>query len=178
MTAEKRIFALLSKVNEVQKSKVSKFSKMKSFVKKTSPLSAKLAEIKKDKKPFETKKPKINLGKVDELDYNFQTVEDEYSRLSYFVEEMFDEYYTQAVQSWQVLNDVFKNNSEGFWRFEDELANDKMKLDEIRVLADELGVDVSDVYPEFEEHYNIIEQGMALDAAYDEKEREFYNYFG
>ena len=178
MSTEKRIHALLSKVAEVQKSKVSKFSKVKSAIKKDTALSLKLAELKNNKKPIEPKKAKINLGKVDELDYNYQTVEDEYSRLSYFTEEAFDEYFTQAVQSFQVLNDVFKNGSENFWRFEDELAGDMAKLEEIEILANELGVDVSDVYPDFTEHYNIIIQGMALDAVYDEKEREFYNYFG
>ena len=138
----------------------------------------KVSEIQKGKNTLLAKKQKIKLGKVDELDYKYSDVEDEYSKLSYFVEEAFDELFAKAVESWQMLNDVFKNNSENFWRFEDELANDKIKLEEIQVLSDELGVDVSEVYPDFEEHYNIIVKGMTLDAIYDEKEREFYNYFG
>jgi hypothetical protein len=138
----------------------------------------KVSEIQKGKNTLLAKKQKIKLGKVDELDYEYSVVEDEYSKLSYFVEEAFDELFAKAVESWQMLNDVFKNNSENFWRFEDELANDKIKLEEIQVLADELGVDVTEVYPDFEEHYNIIVQGMTLDALYDEKEREFDTYFG
>jgi len=178
MNTEQRIYALLNKVTEVQKSKVSKFSKLKTAIKKNTVLSTKLAELKKAKKPTVARKPKINLGKVDELDYDYATVEEEYSKLSYFVDEAFDEYFDKAVQSWQVLNDVFKNNSENFWRFEDELAGDKIKLEEIQSLAEQLGVDVSEVYPDFEEHYNIIVQGMTLDGVYDEKEREFDTYFG
>jgi hypothetical protein len=138
----------------------------------------KVSEIQKSKNTLLAKKQKIKLGKVDELDYEYSVVEEEYSKLSYFVEEAFDELFAKAVESWQMLNDVFKNNSENFWRFEDELAGDKLKLEEIQVLADELGVDVSEVYPDFEEHYNIIVQGMTLDALYDEKEREFDTYFG
>lgn len=141
-------------------------------------LLSKVSEIQKEKNTLLAKKQKIKLGKVDELDYEYSVVEEEYSKLSYFVEEAFDELFAKAVESWQMLNDVFKNNSENFWRFEDELANDKIKLEEIQTLADELGVDVTEVYPDFEEHYNIIVQGMTLDALYDEKEREFDTYFG
>jgi cell fate (sporulation/competence/biofilm development) regulator YmcA (YheA/YmcA/DUF963 family) len=178
MNTEQRIYTLLKKVEETQKSKVAKFSKLKKAIESNSILSTKLAELKNAKKPIVAKKPRIKLGKVDELDYDYATVEEEFSKLSYFVDEAYNEYFDQAVQSWQVLNDVFKNNSENFWRFEDELAGDKIKLEEIQALADQLGVDVSEVYPDFEEHYNIITQGMTLDAVYDEKEREFYNYFG
>ena len=178
MNTEQRIYTLLKKVEETQKSKVAKFSKLKKAIKSNSVLSTKLAELKNAKKPIVARKPKINLGKVDELDYDYATVEEEYSKLSYFVDEVFDEYFNKAVESWQILNDVFKNNSENFWEFSSELAGDKVKLEEIQTLADELGVDVSEVYPDFAEHYNIITQGMMLDEQLAEKEREFYNYFG
>lgn len=178
MSNQQKIYNLLKKVEKVQGTKTHKLSQIKKAVKTTTAFGLKLAEMKKNKKAITPKQPKIKLGKIDELEYDYSTTQDEVSRVSYFVEEYFDELFTEAQQAWMVLNDVFKFQSESFWRFEDMVMDDKVKLEEIKELSEELGVDVSDIYPDWQDHYDSINYGLELDEEYDNKEREFNEYFG
>jgi predicted ATPase len=177
MNTEQRIFTLLNKVEEVKKSKLEKLSKVETGITKNVFFNAKLEKFKKSKKPVVAKKPNIKLGKVDELNYDYASVEDEKSRLSYFVDEFFDEQFEIARTAWMTLNDVFRNNSESFYT-SDDYAEDKMKLEEIYTLAEELGVDVREVYPDWQNHIEAIEGFAYYEEMYAEKEREFYTYFG
>jgi predicted ATPase len=177
MNTEKRIFALLNKVEEIKKSKSQKLSKIENSVNKNAIFNAKLEKFKKSKKPVVAKKPNVKLGKVDELNYLFVNVEEESSRLSYFVDEFFDEQFEIARTAFMTLNDVFKNNSEGFYT-SDDFAEDKTTLEEIYALAEELGVDVTEVYPDWQSHIEAIESFANYEEMYLEKEREFYSYFG
>jgi hypothetical protein len=177
MSNQQKIFTLLKKVEEIQKSKTQKLSQIKKAVKTTTAFGLKLAEMKKNKKVIASKQPKIKLGKVDELNYDYASVEDEASRVSYFVNEYFDEQFEIARTAWMSLNDVFKNNSESFYT-SDDYAEDKIKLEEIYTLAEELGVDVREVYPDWQSHIEAIESFAYLEEMYTEKEREFDTYFG
>jgi len=177
MSNQQKIFTLLKKVEEVQGTKTHKLSQIKKAVKTSTAFGLKLAEMKKNKKAITPKKPQIKLAKVDELDYDYSTTEDEVSRISYFVDEYFDEKFEEARQAWMVLNDVFKNNSESFFTA-DDFAADKQRLQEIQALAEELGVDVTSVYPDWQSHIEAIESMEYYQEQYDEKEREFDTYFG
>jgi predicted ATPase len=137
----------------------------------------KVSEIQKSKNTLLAKKQKIKLGKVDELNYDYASVEDEMSRLAYFVDEYFDEQFEIARTAWMTLNDVFKNNSESFYT-SDDFAEDKVRLEEIQVLAEELGVDVTEVYPDWQNHIEAIESFANYEEMFKEKEREFDTYFG
>jgi predicted ATPase len=119
---------------------------------------------------------KSNLGKVDELEYDATSVEDELSRLSYFVDEFYAEQFEIARTAFLTLNDVFRNNSESFYT-SDDFASDKAKLEEIQVLADELGVDVSEVYPDWQSHMEAIESFTYYEEQMKTLEREFDNFF-
>ena len=119
---------------------------------------------------------KSNLGKVDELDYDYQSVEDELSRLSYFTQEFYAEQFEIARTAFLTLNDVFKNNSESFYT-SDDYANDKTRLEEILVLSEELGVDVSEVYPDWQLHIEAIESFAYHEEQMNILEREFDNFF-
>jgi len=176
MNTEKRIFALLNKVEEIKKSRSEKLSKIENGIKKNTIFNAKLEKFKKSKKAIVSKTPKIKLGKVDELNYDYTSVEDELSRLSYFVDEFFDEQFEIARTAFMTLNDVFRNNSESFYT-SDDYAEDKMKLEEIYTLAEELGVDVTEVYPDWQNHIEAIESFANYEEMFAEKEREFDNYF-
>jgi predicted ATPase len=177
MSNQQKIYNLLKKVEEVQGTKTHKLSQIKKAVKTTTAFGLKLAEMKKNKKVITPKKPQIKLAKVDELDYDYSTTEEELSRISYFVDEFFDEQFEAARTAWMTLNDVFKNNSENFFGAE-EFTQDKQRLQEIQALAEELGVDVTSVYPDWQSHIEAIESFEYYEEQYAEKEREFDTYFG
>lgn len=177
MSNQQKIFTLLKKVEEVKQTKTHKLSQVKEAVKTTTAFSLKFSEMKKTKKAIVAKKPQIKLAKVDELDYDYTSTEDEVSRLSYFVDEFFDEKFEEARQAFMTLNDVFKNGSESFYTA-DDFAADKQRLQEIQTLAEELGVDVSSVYPDWQSHIEAIESMEYYQEQYDAKEREFDTYFG
>lgn len=177
MNTEKRVLALLNKVKEVKKSREELSSKIEKTNSRNAIFNAKLNEFKKGQKATIVKSPKIKLGKVDELNYDYASVEDESSRLSYFVNEYFDEQFEIARTAWMSLNDVFRNNSESFYT-SDDYAEDLIKLNEIYDLAEQLGVDVLEVYPEWQNHIEAIENFAYLEEMFAEKEREFDTYFG
>jgi len=83
----------------------------------------------------------------------------------------------EAQNAWMTLNDEYKFNASAVFRFEDVEA-DVNVLNEIRTRAEELGVDVNDVYPNYEDHLQRLEEMREADAQYQENEREFYTYFG
>jgi len=97
------------------------------------------------------KRQNVKLGLVDELDYEFETLRDEVGRLSYSVDEWFDEKYDAWYEIGREIYDVYFNNSEGFLT-PDEVADDLERLNAIKEKADELGIDVNNVYPNWEEH--------------------------
>ena len=62
------------------------------------------------------KKQNVKLGLVDELDYEFDTLNDELNRLSYTTQEWFDEKYDVWYDIGREIYDVYFNNTESFFR--------------------------------------------------------------
>jgi hypothetical protein len=118
------------------------------------------------------KSNKVALGLVDELDYEFDTLNEEVSRLSYVVDEWFDEKYDTWYQIGREIYDVYFNNSESFFT-PDDLVDDLEKLNSIKEKAEELGIDVNDVYPNWEEHTREIRFLTEQSDLFEEQKQRF-----
>ncbi len=120
------------------------------------------------------KSQKVALGLVDELDYEFDTLNEEVGRLSYVVDEWFDEKYDTWYDIGREIYDVYFNNTESFLDPAD-LVDDLEKLNSIKEKAEELGIDVNDVYPNWEDHISEIEYLSELDDRFIEQKERFKN---
>ena len=108
------------------------------------------------KKTELSKDHKVALGLVDEIEYDLMSLQDEVGRLSYSTEEWYDENFEKFLETRNALRDVYINNSESFLDPVD-VEEDKRRLEEIKQKAEELGVDYTEVYDQWDEHMELIE---------------------
>lgn len=119
-------------------------------------------------------KKKIELGLVDELDYSLDTLNDEVGRLAYSTEEWYDENIDKFIEIRGLLRAVYMHNSEAFIDPEDVLA-DMERLIDIKLKADELGISVEDVYPNWQDHKQLIEDLDYYQDRFDKQVDELRN---
>ena len=108
------------------------------------------------KKTELSKDHKVALGLVDEIEYDLMSLQDEVGRISYSTEEWYDENFEKFLETRNALRDVYINNSESFLDPVD-VEEDKRRLEEIKQKAEELGVDYTEVYDQWDEHMELIE---------------------
>lgn len=132
------------------------------------------AQLRAEKRKEDNLK-KVALGLVDSLDYNLMDMQDETGRLSYSVEEWFDETFDKFLQTRSDLRSVYLQNSEAFLTVDDVEA-DKERLDQIKEKAEELGLTAEDVYPEWQEHYDAIDYMGYLETKFDEQSDQLRNF--
>ena len=126
-------------------------------------------------KKVDLKAQKVALGLIDEFSYgDVDSLNDEVSRLSYSVEEWFDEKFDQWYTIGREIYSVYFQNSEAFVTSAD-VARDEEVLQEIKTRSDELGVDVYDVYPKFDEHKETLRYLKELEERFDQQKEEFRN---
>tara|TARA_R110002012_G_C11208315_1_gene560860 strand:- start:52 stop:486 length:435 start_codon:yes stop_codon:yes gene_type:complete len=119
---------------------------------------------------------KVALALLDEFTYsNLEGLEEEVGRLSYSTEEWYDEKFDQFIEARGVLRDVYINNSEAFLTTSD-VAGDEEILSKLREAADELGMPVTTLYPDYDEHIRVIEDFKYVDGRFDEQKRELESY--
>ncbi len=128
-------------------------------------------ELKKAEAKLNAKK-KVALGLVDELDYEFDSLQEEVGRLSYSVDEWFDEKFDVWFDLGREIYSVYFQNSEAFLTPSD-LADDKDKLIQIKEKATELGLDVVDVYPNWDEHMQEIDYLAEQDQRFIMQQQQF-----
>tara|TARA_R110000737_G_scaffold341874_1_gene366127 strand:- start:14 stop:436 length:423 start_codon:yes stop_codon:yes gene_type:complete len=121
------------------------------------------------------KSQKVELGLIDNFNYEYQYLEEEVGRLSYSVDEWFDEKYELLQEAYGLLKAVYIQNSEAFVS-EADVAGDMDILNEIESKANELGIDVSEVYPDFEEHKATIEYLEDLEKRFDDQKRQIEEF--
>ena len=124
-------------------------------------------ELKRAEAKLNAKK-KVALGLVDELDYDYMSLQDEIGRLSYSVEEWFDEKFEEFYQLRSDLRSVYLQNSEAFLSV-DDVSADKDRLEQIRDKAIELGLEADDVYPDWNVHYNDLEYLEQLESRFEDQ---------
>lgn len=118
---------------------------------------------------------KVDLGLIQEFNYDFMNLEDEISTLSYLAYEWHDEAFEEYRQAFMKLNDEYTHNGSAVIRYAD-LQKDELLLVDIAQKAEELGLAPSEVYDDFDEHYRTILDMKAADEQYETNEREFKDW--
>lgn len=111
---------------------------------------------------------KVALGLVDEINYEYQYLQDEIGRLSYTVEEWFDEKFNEFYQLRSDLRSIYLQNSEAFIGTAD-VAGDLEILNKIKEKAEELGLTAEDVYPDWQLHFDDLEYLDQLESKFDDQ---------
>ena len=114
---------------------------------------------------------KVALGLVDQINYEYDALQDEIGRLSYSVEEWFDEKFEEFYQLRSDLRSVYLQNSEAFITTAD-VAGDVDVLNQIKEKAEELGLTAEDVYPEWQLHFDDLEYLDQLQSKFDDQVAE------
>jgi len=117
---------------------------------------------------------KVDLSLVDDINYEFQYLEEEVSRMSYTTEEYFDQKFEEFYQLRSDLRSIYFQNSEAYIDSAD-VAGDKEVLLQIKVKADELGIPVEDVYPDWQEHLDQLDYLEYVEGRFEEQKRELEN---
>ena len=119
---------------------------------------------------------KVALGLIDDFSYgDVDSLQDEVSRLSYSVEEWFDEKYEALQDAYGLLKAVYIQNSEAFITSAD-VARDEEVLQEIKTKAEELGLSAEDVYPQWDEHKEILSYLDDLEKRFDDQKRQIEEF--
>ena len=119
------------------------------------------------------KAQKVALGLIDNFVYdNVDGLEEEASRLSYSVEEWFPEKFDQWFDIGREIYSVYFQNSEAFINITD-IERDREILQEIETRAEELGLSASEVYPDWQRHFETINYVEDLSKRFDEQKDEF-----
>ena len=124
------------------------------------------------KQKVDLRKHKIALGLIDDFSYgDLDSLQDEVSRLSYSVDEWFDEKYEALQDAYGLLKAVYIQNLEAFITSAD-VAQDENVLEEIKTKSEELGLSVEDVYPQWQEHKELLSYLEDLEKRYDDQKRQ------
>jgi len=116
---------------------------------------------------------KVDLGLINEFSYGtYQDMQQEVDNLSYFTQEWFPEKYDQWFDLGRDIYAIYFQRAEPF-PTEVDFNTDEAVLDKIKEAADELGIEVTQVYPEYFEHKTLIEEGRALLAEFASQGEEF-----
>jgi|TARA_R110000796_G_scaffold90993_2_gene195063 hypothetical protein len=135
-----------------------------------------LSKLPKSKSTNLSKSHKVALGLIDNFSYgDVDSLQDEVSRLSYSVDEWFDEKYDAMREIFSDLRDVYLQNSEAFITSAD-VAQDEQVLQEIKTKAEELGLSAEDVYPQWQEHKEILSYLDDLEKRFDEQVRKMEDF--
>ncbi len=118
---------------------------------------------------------KVDLGLIDEFNYDFSYLEDQSGLLNYLAYEWHDEAFEEYRQAWMKLNDEYTHNGSSVIRYMD-IEKDEVILQEIARKAEELGLSVNEVYPEYDEHLRIIQEVKEADQKYIRNEQEFRDW--
>lgn len=117
---------------------------------------------------------KVDLSLVDDINYEFEYLQEEISRMSYVTEEWYDEKFEEFYQLRSDLRTIYFQNSEAFIDSAD-VAGDKEVLLQIKQKADELGISVEDVYPNYEEHLEQLDYLDYIEGRFDMQKGELEN---
>ena len=112
------------------------------------------------------KAQKVMLGLIDEFEYTSEYTNEVVGLMDYTTDTWFDEKFDRMMELYNEIYDVYVDNSENFLSISD-VANDQRVLDEILTKAEELGLEVADVYPEWYDHSDAIDYLNGLDARFE-----------
>lgn len=122
-----------------------------------------------------SKEHKVVLGLVDSFNYDYNYLEDQSGLLSYLAYEWHDEKFEEYRKAWIALNDEYTHNGSTVLRY-DDVSGDLDVLNEIKVKAEELGLDANDVYDQWDDHMEVLESVKESDEQYERNEQEFRDW--
>lgn len=138
-------------------------------------MAIKLNQVVLDKlKENKKENSKVDLALYDGIEYDFDYLQDEVSRLSYSTEEWFDEKFEEFYQLRSDLRSVYFQNSETFIST-DDVTNDLDILNDIVKQSNELGIDPTDVDANIFDHIKLIEDLKYFEDRFEEQKRELEN---
>ena len=116
---------------------------------------------------------KVNLSLLDDFSFGqYNELEEAVSGVSYNVNEWFPEKFDQWFDIGRDIYAIYFQRAEPF-PTETDFNTDEEVLNKIQEAADELGIDVTQVYPEYFEHKRLCEEGQALLAEFASQGEEF-----
>ena len=118
---------------------------------------------------------KVALGLVDEISYDYSSLEDESRMLSYLAYEWHEQKFEAYRQAWIALNDEYTHNGSAVLRY-DDVSGDREILEQIAEKAEELGLMPYEVYDNFDDHMVILDEMEQADEQYRKNEDEFRNW--
>ena len=127
------------------------------------------------KKKVDLKKHKIDLALLNDFEYTSQFTNEIIGSLDYTVNNWFDEKFDQMMEIYNEIYDVYVNNSENYLKVVD-IANDQRVLGEILTRANDLGIEVADVYPEWYEHSDALEYLNGLESKFNSQKDSLPNF--
>ena len=122
-------------------------------------------------------KKQVKLGLVDDFNYDYQYLDDQAGLLSYLAYEWHDEAFEEYRQAWMKLNDEYTHNGSTVVRFED-VEGDVQLLEEIRVKAEELGLDPLDIFDDYQDAKALVDNADELYSDMISKYREIISFVG
>jgi len=131
-------------------------------------------ELKRAEAKLNAKK-RVALGLVDSLNYDYSSIEDQGGLLNYLANEWHDEKFEEYRKAWITLNDEYAHNGSTVLRY-DDVSSDVDVLNEIKAKAEELGLDATDVYPDWDTHFEALEIMKEDDDQYIRNEQEFRDW--
>jgi len=127
------------------------------------------------KQKVSLKAQRVVLGLLNNFSYEYDTLEEEVGRLSYAVEDFFEEKYGELEDAYGVLKDVYIRGSEGLVSKSD-VEGDMETLNEILEKAIDLGVDIYEIYPDYDEHKRTLDYLFDLEVRFDEQKRQIEDF--
>jgi hypothetical protein len=118
---------------------------------------------------------KVALGLVDEISYDYSSLQDESRMLSYLAYEWHEEKFEEYRKAWINLNDEYTHNASSILRY-DDVRGDREILEQIAEKAEELGLMPYEVYDNFDDHMVILDEIEQADEKYKMNEDEFRNW--
>jgi len=126
-------------------------------------------------KKVDLKAHKVALGLIDQLGYSYDQIEHQSSMLYYMAYEWHEEKFEEYRQAWMALNDEYTHNASQVVSF-DDVSSDIDTLNEIKLRAEELGIDVNDVYDRFDDHFERLQEIKDADDQYKRNEMQFRDW--
>ena len=123
-------------------------------------------------------KKQVKLSIVDDLESEFNAFESAYSEASYLAYEYGDEVIS-AYEDFRSKYDLDNYIINGYTRDLEELAeNYRKRLEKLETSAQELGLDPSDIYADYEDVRMMVDNAQELNTDAKEKYREVTDYTG
>ena len=89
--------------------------------------------------------------------------------------EWHDEAFEEYRQAWMKLNDEYTHNGSAVVRYMD-VEGDMELLEEIKLKAEELGLDPNDVYDTYDAHLQLLQDVKEADDQYKRNEMQFRDW--